>query len=137
MYIRLSDNAILSEAQVRSDFPNTSFPAIFPCPDGYAVVFPSPTPTYDPITQYYREIAPEQINGKWYQKYEVVDLDAEAIARNQAAKIEQDNQRIMQQIIDLQQQCLRYLVEDAPGETGLVKNNERKAKIEALRSQLQ
>lgn len=86
LYINLETQEYpLSESQVRADFPNTSFPAVFPCPEGYAVVSPASVPTYDPITQYYREVAPEQIAGKWYQNYEITTLPDEQITANQAA----------------------------------------------------
>lgn len=64
----------LSERDVRAEFPNTSFPEPFPCPPGYAVVFPAPAPAYDPVLQYARETAPVLTDkGTWEQQWEVVD----------------------------------------------------------------
>ena len=72
----------VSQSQIRAENPNTSYPASFPVPEGFALVFPSPTPTYDPITQYVREIAPELTNGKYYQAFEVLGLEQEQIDTN-------------------------------------------------------
>ena len=85
-YIRTNHNAYPhTEASIRSANPQTSFPALFRA-DGYAVVFPAPAPTYDAITQYVREIAPElTVLGHWEQRWEVLALDAGTIATNQAA----------------------------------------------------
>ncbi len=85
MYINTTTLQRVSEQEIRAAFPNTSFPSQFSPPEGYAVLFQSPTPTYDPITQGYREVTPTQINGKWYQAFEVYSLEPEVIAANQQA----------------------------------------------------
>lgn len=84
MYIRLSDNQYpLSERDIRNAFPNTSFAQPFN-PQGYAVVFSVPQPTYDWVTQSVREIAPVlTIKGTWEQAWEIVALDPEQVAENQ------------------------------------------------------
>lgn len=57
---------------------------------GYDVVFAAPPPAYDPMTQYAREIEPLLTPlGKYQQQYEILDLDAETIAANQARAQEQ------------------------------------------------
>lgn len=62
---------------------------------GEDVVFPAPAPSFDPITQMAREIAPVLTSkGHYEQAYEVVALDAETIAANQAAKAEEDGKRL-------------------------------------------
>lgn len=87
-YIELSTGRYpVSQSQIRAENPNTSYPATFPTPEGYAVVFPAPAPSFDPIAQIVREIAPALTNkGHYEQAYEVVDLDVETIAANQEAK---------------------------------------------------
>lgn len=87
MYIKIESGAYpLSERDIREAHPNTSFAEPFQAPDGYAWVFPAPAQTYDPITQVVREIAPaDTIKGHWEQQWEVIDLDAETVAANQAA----------------------------------------------------
>lgn len=101
-YKRLADGVNLTEQQVRADFPNTSFPAVLPCPDGYAVVFPAPVPEYDPITQYYRRVEDVKINGGYQQAFQVTQLDAEQIAANrdsaQAALISSVTQLTQQRL---------------------------------------
>lgn len=84
-YIRLSDNFYpLTEREIRDAFPNTSFPQPFN-PEGYAVVFSAPQPTFDPITKGVRESNPVlTIKGTWEQTWEVFDLSPEQIAENQA-----------------------------------------------------
>jgi hypothetical protein len=75
----------LSKKDIISENPQTSYPASFPVPDGYALVFPAPAPTVDPITQIAREIAPVLTQlGTYQQAYEVVELDAETVAANRA-----------------------------------------------------
>lgn len=88
MYINTDTNQYpVSESEIRAAHPNTSFPAPFTPPDGYAWVFPAPPPAFDPITHAARQVAPELTDmGHWEQRWEVVALDAEIVAANQAAK---------------------------------------------------
>ena len=65
---------------------------------GYDVVFPAPQPTYDPITQGVREVAPELVNGHWEQRWEVVVLDAAQVTANQAAKVASDAKKVADKI---------------------------------------
>lgn len=97
MFIRLSDLTKCTESEIRAAFPNTSFASPFVPPDEYAVVFQSPTPTYNTITQGFRETTPTEINGKWYQAWEVFDLPAETVAANQAAAEKALQEGIVQQ----------------------------------------
>lgn len=75
----------VSESQIKSENRQVSFPRPFVAPEGFALVFPAPAPTHDPITHYAREIAPKLINGHYEQDYEVVALDAATVAAKQAA----------------------------------------------------
>lgn len=84
MYINTTTLQRVSEGEIRQAFPDTSFAVPFSPPDGYAVLFNSPTPTFDYKTQSYRETTPVQIDDKWYQAFEVYDLPAEAVAAIQA-----------------------------------------------------
>jgi hypothetical protein len=77
----------LSERDIRSANPDTSFGIPF-APDGYAVVFPYPTPSFDQYTQYVREIEPElTVKGHWEQRFEVIDLAAEELQISLARKV--------------------------------------------------
>jgi hypothetical protein len=94
MYINTTDSTYPhSEADIRRAFPNTSFANPFMPPDEYKVVFPAPAPAVNPITHTYRETAPVlTVKGHYEQAYEVIALDAERVAANQAAKAAQDFQ---------------------------------------------
>lgn len=98
-YIKLDDMQYpLGEQDIRAAFPNTSFPTPFSAPEGYAPVLESPTPTYDPITQGYREVTPaEDTLGNWMRTYEVYDLDPEQAAANQAEHVKRVTDGIVQQ----------------------------------------
>lgn len=84
MYINTQTLKRTSEREIRSTFPNTSFPVPFVPPEGYAVLFQYPQPIYDAITEFVQEVTPVKINDKWYQTWEVVTLDADTILANQA-----------------------------------------------------
>lgn len=91
MYLNIQTLQRTSESEIRAAFPNTSFPQPFQPPEGYAVLFATPQPTYDPITQAVRESTPVLTDkGHWEQAWEVVALDADTIAANQAAKVVAD-----------------------------------------------
>lgn len=89
-YINTTTNAYpVSEQDIRTSHPNTSFPSPFKAPSAYAVVFPAAQPSYNTLTQTIRELSPVLTNkGTWEQQWEVVDLDAETAAANvEAARI--------------------------------------------------
>ena len=75
----------ISQYQIRTRFPQTSFPVNFVPPEDYALVQPAQFPAYDPTTQAYRELSPVEVNGQWQQQWEVYSLTPEEIAANQAA----------------------------------------------------
>lgn len=86
MYLNTQTLQRTSESDIRAAFPNTSFPVPFVAPEGYALVFPSPPPELNPITQHVRELAPVlTVKGHYEQQWEVVALSPEQIAANQAA----------------------------------------------------
>ena len=76
----------VSEAQIRLAYPNTSFPVPFQAPEDYAWVFPTPQPTYEPITHGVREIAPAlSSKGEYEQQWEVYELEPEQVDENLVA----------------------------------------------------
>lgn len=96
MYINTTSNSYpISENEIRLAFPNTSFATPFAPPEGYALVFATPKPTYNVITQGVREAAPQLSSGKWQQTWEIYSLDADVIADNQAA----ENKRITDEVV--------------------------------------
>lgn len=72
----------VSQQQIQNAYPNTSFPTPFVPPEEYQVVLQSPQPTFDPITQGVRELAPTETDGQYYQTWEVYDLDPEQVQYN-------------------------------------------------------
>lgn len=96
MYRIKSTGELKTQGEVRQMFKNTSLPKVWDdavCNAlGIDVVFEAPTPQ---VTRYqtYSQQGAEQINGKWYKKYIVVDMDDEAKASvdAQAAKAVRDS----------------------------------------------
>lgn len=85
MYLNTTSLQRTSESEIRSAFPNTSFPQPFQPPEGYAVLFATPQPTFDPITQAVREAAPVLTDkGHWEQAWDVVELDPTIAEANRA-----------------------------------------------------
>lgn len=83
-YINTETNQYpVSEQDIRREYPNTSFTIPFQAPEKYAPVLNSPTPSFDGMTQGYREVAPVKQGNEWMQQFEVYSLDAEQIAYNE------------------------------------------------------
>ncbi|OHE77789.1 MAG: hypothetical protein A3F67_08090 [Verrucomicrobia bacterium RIFCSPHIGHO2_12_FULL_41_10] len=82
-YIKLFDLSYPhTERSIRDANPQTSYPALFKA-DGYEWVFPTPQPTYDPITQSVRETAPAlSVLNKYEQRWEIVSLFQEYVDEN-------------------------------------------------------
>lgn len=80
---------LMTEQEFRKAHPNTSFPT--PIPEatinqfGCDVVFEGPYPTATEYQVVSRDGA-EQIDGKWYTKYLVTDMNEEGIASVNAEK---------------------------------------------------
>lgn len=97
MYINTETLTQCTERDIRAANPNTSFPEPFVAPEGYEVVFPAPQPSHDPITESVREATPVLTDkGHWEQQWEVISLDADTIAANQAAKEAADREAAKQ-----------------------------------------
>jgi len=75
--------AVVTESEFRAMYPNTSFPYVITeelvNDMGADVVFEGPQPTATKYQVTYRD-GVEQIEGKWYTKYSVADMDDEAKA---------------------------------------------------------
>lgn len=77
----------ISELDIRSEYPNTSFVAPFNPPEKYSPVLESPIPQFNTITQMCKEVTPTQDkSGNWVKTYEIVDLSEEQIAYNEELK---------------------------------------------------
>lgn len=99
----------LSERDIRAAYPNTSFPTPFMAPDGYAWVFPTPSPDHNAVIEYTREVSPAlTTKGTWEQRWEVAKQydkqtdESAAIAADAAQK----QQQIQDSIVAATQQRL-------------------------------
>lgn len=125
----------LSEADIRRAFPNTSFPTPFQPPEGYAPVLESPTPTYNSLTQGYRELTPaEDSLGNWMRVYEVYDLDAEQIQYNKDQLAQQKKQQGKQLLLDTDWASIPSIADPAQSNPYLANQAEFLAYRSAVRS---
>ena len=82
----IKDGKLFTEQDFLNAHPNVSFPQPIPYAEhGYDIVFSAPPPAYDPATQFARKVAPVlTTKGHYETQWEVVALDADTIAANQA-----------------------------------------------------
>jgi hypothetical protein len=126
MYLKLDTLTPCAESEIRAAFPNTSFPQLFVAPEGYAVLFAAPQPSFDPITQAVRQGDPVLTDkGHWEQTWTVVDLDADAIAANKAAQAAARKTAILAELASIDTKSIRALREG------------HRARIDALEEQAQ
>ena len=75
MYIHTQTLIQRTESEIRALTPNTSYPVPFPVPEGYAYVFPTAQPAYNPVTQAVQQTTPElTVLDTWEQRWEVVEI---------------------------------------------------------------
>jgi hypothetical protein len=91
MELRIRETGqVMFESEFRALHPNTSFPYVIDEATlnefGADVVFEGPQPTATKYQVVYRD-GVEQVQGKWYTKYAVSDMDDEAKAAVDAATI--------------------------------------------------
>lgn len=100
-YINTATNEYpISEAAIRAANPERLFPAQFQAPDGFALVFQSPAPPYDPLRQTISEAAPALgADGRWYQSWVVKELAPEIVEQNlaDAARVEREQFKLSRQ----------------------------------------
>lgn len=95
MYINTQTLAQLSESEIRTLNPNTSFPSPFVPPQGYAYVFPAPQPAYDPVTQRVQAATPElTVLDNWEQRWLVVELYADQEDKDAAIATDIEAKRV-------------------------------------------
>ena len=142
-YIELATSRYpVSQSQIRAENPQTSYPASFPVPEGYAIVFPAPAPTFDPITQIAREIAPVLTDkGHYEQAYEVIQLDEETATANAERAKTQHNDGVWSRIASLEREslmprALRDLILANPAHPGYAKVKELDDEINAEKAKL-
>lgn len=83
MYRVRQDGSLKTQGEIRSMYPNTSFPKVW-SPElveelGLDVVFESPTPTTTRYQTAFKD-GVEQVNGKWLWKWTASEMDDETKA---------------------------------------------------------
>jgi len=106
--------AVITDGQLRSEHPNTSFPDVL-TPEiindfGYDPVLEGPRPTLIPPYQYAQRDGVEEINGQWFTKYVAAEPDADGKARMD----EEQGKRVRQERNKRLQDCDWTQLPDAP-----------------------
>lgn len=92
MYLNTATQTQHSESDIRALNPNTSFPVPFTPPEVYALIFPSPQPTHNTVTQRVQGVMPVlTAKGTLEQQWQVVPrfveyTDAAAVLHTVAAQ---------------------------------------------------
>lgn len=88
MYIHVPTKTYpVKEHQIRSKYPNTSFPKPFVPPEEYEAVIESPQPANDAFSQTVVEVAPALQNDQWVQQWVVRSATSEEIESRKAILI--------------------------------------------------
>lgn len=77
-YYNLATQQSASFAELQKLYPGTSFPKELQAFDAWIAVYSVAPPAVDRYQTAHRD-GVQQINGKWYTKYSVADMDANAI----------------------------------------------------------
>lgn len=94
-YFNPQTQAYLSEQEIRALNPNTSFPQPFIPPAGYELVFQSPQPEHNAVTQSIREISPILTSkGHYEQQWEIIELFATQPERDAAIAADTEANRL-------------------------------------------
>ena len=109
MYIELATGRYpVSENDIRAEHPNISFPRVFQGHQGFAWVFPTPKPEFDPITKVCTEVAPSHQNGMYFQSWSVSNIygtTEEAEAASIAAATEKISSLRASKLHSARQRC--------------------------------
>lgn len=83
-YINVKTNQYpVTEQDIRSANPNTSFGSVFNPGEDYQLVIKTDFPEYDVLREAYREVSPvKNENDEWVQTWEVYSLDQDKITQN-------------------------------------------------------
>jgi hypothetical protein len=101
-YINLETKQVSTEHEIRSAHPNTSFATPF-SPDGYAVVFDVPQPTYDKYSETVQQGLPVLTSkGHWEQTWNIIQLEGDQLIDAQAQKVEDEKAKIKADIAALE-----------------------------------
>ena len=102
-YINLETKQVSTEHEIRSAHHNTSFATPF-SPDGYAVVFDVPQPTYDKYSETVQQGLPVLTSkGHWEQTWSIIQLEGDQLTAAQAQKVEDEKAKIKSDIAALEE----------------------------------
>lgn len=93
LYVKVTNGSIqypYTIGQLRKDNPNTSFPAYISADTlaayGVYAIQEVPAPEVDPLTQRHEQTNPVQIDGKWTQTWQVIQLSEDKATVNVRVK---------------------------------------------------
>jgi len=118
MQIRIRESgAVVYEREFRAMFPNTGFPVQLTeeiiNDFGGDIVFEGPQAQPTRYQVGFRD-GVEQIGGKWYTKYSVADMDAEAIASLDAEQAKSVRQQRDQKLAECDWRVIKALESNTP-----------------------
>ncbi len=76
-YLQLETMREVTESEIRSLYPNTSFTTPFVAPEGFEWVFPTPSPTITELQVAVRDGVEKDSKGNWVEKWLVRDMFAD------------------------------------------------------------
>lgn len=92
IYINLETKELASEDNIRAANPNTSYPYPFPVPDGYAVVFDVPQPTFDQYSEVVTLDTPKlTTKGHYEQSWKVTKLKGDDLKAAKERKVQDES----------------------------------------------
>ena len=93
-YLQLETMKEVTESEIRSLFPNTSFPTPFTAPEGFAVVFPTPSPTVTELQVAVRDGVEQDSKGNWVEKWLIKDMFSDIVEDDVVikTKVEQEDE---------------------------------------------
>jgi hypothetical protein len=95
MYYKIETQQVLSEQEIRNEFPNTSFPVPFQAPEGYAPILESPAPETTVYQSASKNGVTQDSLGNYVWAWVVTDWDQEAIDAYDAQRKQSNKDQAM------------------------------------------
>ena len=136
-YINVETKKTITESEIRAENPNVSYPQPFPIPEGYAVLFDAPQPTYDKYSETVQQGEPVLTSkGHWEQTWLIIPLEGDALVAAQAQKVEDGKAKIKADIAALEAEITPRRTREAILAIDTTWLSEQEAAIALLRQQL-
>ena len=136
-YINIETKNIITESEIRAANPNVSYPQPFPVPEGYAVLFDAPQPTYNKYSETVQQGEPVLTSkGHWEQTWNIIPLEGDALGAAQAQKVEDEKAKIKADIAALEAEITPRRTREAILAIDTTWLSEQEAAIALLRQQL-